>query len=776
VGIFDSIGRFFSRKQDVISRATKADGDGLVVDMIHGRSPPRRGTLEFLRANKTLPVLGAITRKRALGVAGIQWRLYTSTPGTVALRQRGLRGKKGKPLREACRALVDNGRLEEVERSPLLDLLEKPNRAMTGRTFWILTSKHIDLVGESFWMVDRDLNGTPIGLWVVPPTWVKKVPDFRDPTYEVQNNAWRARIPEGDMVWIKDHDVEQPYDRGAGVGMSLGDEIETDEYAARMAKALYFNRGTPGLMVTVEGVQSKAELEAFKQEWMQKNGGPGNAGQPHFVTKKVSAEQLSQTFVEAQHNEHRKFGRDAQMFGYGMPPEAMGVVENSNRATIESAEYFLAKYGTEPMADLICSELNAWVVRDFGEHLFLHYEDVVPENVERADALIKATPWMCKVNELRERAGLEPLEGIEGEIFVVPSGLGAVSDLTALALPSATMMPAAPTATGQSSTPMFDQMLEALGLGPMAATPLWQQMLAGALPLATPPAPPSPAWKALPGFATANDPATADAAWKALPGFGRALPAHHAAELDRILNAATPEDLWEPLEPVMRDLLQAWGERTFEEIGKSADDFDAGDPRLQRQLDDMLRKDIEQLINKTTRDNLRAALVDALNNGTSLDAAAREVFVDADTKRAGLIANQSTVVMTERTKLSAFAQAGVAKREWISTPDGRTRASHWALDGQQVPLNQRFVVPAGEEHAGASTMEPGGFGVPELDINCRCTTAAVVNARMSPADRRLFWRKTETDREPWYDRTERAISRGFGRQMRAVLAAIAALE
>lgn len=784
-GLISTLGSAFLgwafRKQDAVTAASRRDGDGLVVDMIHGRSPPRRGTQEFVRAYKTLPTLGAITRRRAVGVASIQWRLYQSLPGTVAMRLRtpnacgGIRSLRGRHLRKATRSLVDNGRLEEVDKSPLLDLLERPNRTMTGRSFWTLTSKYIDLIGECFWLVDRDpLTGVPTALWIVPGTWVKKVPDFRDPTFEVQNNAWRARIPEGDMVWIKDHDVDQPYERGIGVGMSLGDEIETDEYAARMAKAIYFNRGQPGLMVTVEGVQSKAELELFKTEWLEKNQGPSKAGQPHFVTKKVTAEQLSQTFVEVQHNENRKFERDAQMFGFGMPPEAMGVVENSNRATIASAEYFLAKYGTEPTAELIASELNAWIVRDFGAHYYLYYDDVVPENVERADELVKVMPWLLKVNEHRERLGFEPLPEGEGELHVVPSGLGAVVTLQELAAPSATMLPAP---GSPSSTPMFDQMLAALGIQPLTETPLWQQMLqVGAAGAAGgPPKVAQSAWKTLPGF---DDAPEAGATWKSLPGFSapRALPKAAAAHLDTILNAATPEDLWAPLEPVMRDLLQAWGERTFEEIGKSTDDFDAEDPRLQRMLDDMLRDDVTALINKTTRDKLRTALVGALHDRTSLDEAARAVFDEADVSRAGLIANQSTVVISERSKLVAFAQAGIAKREWIATPDGRTRESHWALDGQQVPLGQRFVIPAGEEHAGASTMEPGGFGIAELDINCRCTTAAVVDAmaRMSPDSRRMFWRKTEADREQWYSRAERAISRGFGRQMRAVLAAIQA--
>jgi len=56
-----------------------------------------------------------------------------------------------------------------------------------------------------------------------------------------------------------------------------------------------------------------------------------------------------------------------------------------------------------------------------------------------------------------------------------------------------------------------------------------------------------------------------------------------------------------------------------------------------------------------------------------------------------------------------------AKRVWSATLDKDTRPSHARLDG--VPEDKD-----GLWHTdGASTDYPGHFGVPELDINCRCT-------------------------------------------------------
>lgn len=53
-------------------------------------------------------------------------------------------------------------------------------------------------------------------------------------------------------------------------------------------------------------------------------------------------------------------------------------------------------------------------------------------------------------------------------------------------------------------------------------------------------------------------------------------------------------------------------------------------------------------------------------------------------------------------------------KQWDATMDGRTRKTHRKLDGQIREINEMFEVD------GKRAMQPGGFGLPEEDINCRC--------------------------------------------------------
>lgn len=55
------------------------------------------------------------------------------------------------------------------------------------------------------------------------------------------------------------------------------------------------------------------------------------------------------------------------------------------------------------------------------------------------------------------------------------------------------------------------------------------------------------------------------------------------------------------------------------------------------------------------------------------------------------------------------------KKRWNTMLDDRVRDTHDYMEGMVVGLHDLFYT-----YTGDSTMYPGGFGVPEEDINCRC--------------------------------------------------------
>ena len=75
---------------------------------------------------------------------------------------------------------------------------------------------------------------------------------------------------------------------------------------------------------------------------------------------------------------------------------------------------------------------------------------------------------------------------------------------------------------------------------------------------------------------------------------------------------------------------------------------------------------------------------------------------------------------------AAVYQAGIEsgrtglRRKWVTRNDDRVRDPHAYMEGMEVGINDYFYT-----YTGDSTLYPGGFGVPELDINCRCAISLV---------------------------------------------------
>lgn len=86
------------------------------------------------------------------------------------------------------------------------------------------------------------------------------------------------------------------------------------------------------------------------------------------------------------------------------------------------------------------------------------------------------------------------------------------------------------------------------------------------------------------------------------------------------------------------------------------------------------------------------------------------------------------------------------EKRWLSTLDKKTRHSHQKLDGQTVGVKEKF------EFEGHKADGPRLFKRASLDINCRCTTVAVVNG-IAPDVRRdnLTGEQIEyTNYKDWY--------------------------
>ncbi len=393
---------------------------GATASTYHTR--PRVGD-QWLEAYNTMPWLRATVGKIAYGIASLDWGITRTmaSKGGRTVQNKALQRAGYAKRRKALSAMMQAGAAEQIENHPALELLADPCPDLLGKAFWIICQTYYEIPGEVFWLYEReDPKGPPVAIWPVPPTWVTRTPTPDRPTFDIQRGALNiTEIPPSEMKWLKNPDPVNPYARGIGTALSLADELDADESAAKMVSWSFYNRGQGDLLVALPGATQK-EVDAFRNNWQANLVGVTNALKTHFVTVKPEVEKLSHDFEHLQVLELRKYSRDVVLQVQGIPPEVMGIIENSNRATIEAADFLFAKHVIVPRAEIWREFLQEALVPQYDERALIDYTSPIEEDKEMALRMQVVAPHAFRVDEQRRLAGFDPLgPAAGGDLFVV---------------------------------------------------------------------------------------------------------------------------------------------------------------------------------------------------------------------------------------------------------------------------------------------------------------------------------------------------------------------
>jgi len=391
------------------------------------RLAPERGVQGMLDAYSRSPWVRAVSSKVAQAVGSVQWQLYATRSEVTRryLRSAALqaRGVERGAYRRKLVDLPEGVELVQVVDHPLLGLLNNAAMAFPGNVGRTLTQLYLELTGEAFWLLEADVvqgRLVPMDFWLVPPTWVKAVPtsDRKSFRLEPAGSSTGIDVPMELVVWFVDPNPVNPYKRGTGLLRALGDEIDTDEFASKHVRSWFYNSARPDLLVYGEGL-GKADTDRLEAKWMQRVGGFLNRHKPLFLGAAVQVKELSQKFSDMQLTELRRWERDVIVHTVGMPPEVLGIIESSNRATIDAADYLFAKHVVEPRLEFFRAYLQTHLVPMYDERLVLGYESPVEENADYQLEVAKAAPWALAMDEWRCMAGLDPLPDDRGQVHLL---------------------------------------------------------------------------------------------------------------------------------------------------------------------------------------------------------------------------------------------------------------------------------------------------------------------------------------------------------------------
>ena len=684
-------------------------------------TPPPRGGRDLLRSYGKSPWLHMVVGKVSLSVSRLPWTLSVARRANDGQR-RAFRHSQlqtaGAEWRRNLRR--DIGRrnkqveLEEIDEHPLLDLLSAGNEHHgSGWSVFELAQIHMDLIGEVFLFKERHSTlGIPIQLWPIDPIMINRIPTRERPFFEVRLERGRMEnIPAEDIIHIAKPNPADPYKRGVGIGMAISDEIQVDEYAVEHIKSAFYNNLKTDTIISGEGL-SQEDTRRLEADWRNRFRKVWNRFMPYFINRQVQVHSLNQKLRDAGATDMRKFAGELCRIVYGAPPEIFGIIESSNRATIQAADHLFSKYVVDPRKDYLRLGLQQQLVPDFDERLVLDYPSPVQADHDFVLKAAEAAPWALMVDEWRELQDLEPLEDGKGERFMRPFNLLPSSDFDE-----------SPT---EAEEPGAEEPEGAEAAAPSAVT----ETRAEAYPV------------------------------KQLS----------EAQIEQIIASIKVSDLIENASPAQREALQAFAENHIDEIGVGID-FDMESPEVQEFLNTE-NTSVNKLkaVSQTTKNRVRKALIEGAQNqetGQKLAKRIEGVFKQSRGPRSRMIARTEMGRAQNFAHHEAHKQAGIEKQDWLTSTDERVRGSHRSMHRQKRKTDEWFVSGAGNQ-----AQYPGGFGLSSEDINCRCVITAVLDGKSIAGDEKtadLYWKAQDQFRQEQERMFRRAVIRGLNKQETAAL-------
>jgi hypothetical protein len=638
---------------------------------------------------------------------------------------------------------VDPQNAKPIGDSPIFDLWENPmpdHPEIDIQTILYLTSAYYEILGECFWLIDKDEQGKPAGIFIIPPEWMLLTPTTAVPYFRVQplgNTAYKYfnADPE-DVVWFKSPDLVNPYGRGRGHAEPMGDAIDTHEYSEKYAKRLFYNDATPPVIFEMPGI-SQPDADKFKESWMQKFGGLLNAYKPGIVSQKdFKVHQLATSPKEMDFVESRKYLVQTANEHWCVPPEMRGNLQNSNRATINAAYYLWTKNVVLKRLRVFASILNTQFVPMFDKTQKLVYDEIVPEDNDAKmkianDGLSVGTLTLNEWRKIASTCGVQLLPDTQrGDVYLRQFSVTEVPANKKEAITEPVEEPVKPI---KEDTPAG----ETIDLGKCIAE---IEAKTKAMEKSTYTDDQKTAfWKSFDNKATAHEPLFE----KAVSKFAGT---QQKIVKDKLKNITDVKEIDSVLDSVFNDksneafkrsLAPAWlatmnaGKDIAQSSLKSKKSV-KNDSQVYNKLFNMwvdkngMQKCTD--MNETTKTKLAKRLSASIEEGqgiqqqiTNILDACDGVYDEMTTTRATLIARTESCSTENFGIVSTYKIEGIQQKEFLATKDDRTREAHADADGQIVGIDEKFNV-GGEQMDYPGDPECSAANICE----CRCTMLAVI--------------------------------------------------
>lgn len=642
----------------------------------------------------------------------------------------------------------------EIVENEVTDFLLNPNSQFSSSTLFFLTQAWLDVVGECGWLIEKTGRGKPAEAWPIPPHWIYSTPTELKPYFEIylsEDVSILYQIAPEDFIYFHSPRLINPYGRGIGNVQQIGDEIETDEFMAKYSKRFFYNDATPPILIMADGAND-TQRERLRQEWKAKHQGGIDAYEPAFFSSNLKVEVLRQSMKELDFIESRKYMRDSAMEHFGIPKEIFGIVENSNRATIDAAELIYVKYVLNPRFKKIMDTLNRDLVPTFGiTDGKLQFENILPEDKEFR--LKQANDGFDKgsitADEWRIENGFEAFAGNQGAFR--KTALNVIEE----PVRSEEQLLIQETTTEEEPIQVVDDTIEEEksvkkndnleirfntkdGLSVEISNSNKNRKLEESQRVQYAKALDRGMLKIADAMAVELKKYFNQQEKLFLDSFSDKVKSFKKQE-DEITNpdllTFTVQEalIWKEQNEILAALMTPFyiegalhGYQIAEDTYNFGLSFDVDvNPEVLRAVNEW-GLDKAKGINDTTITQLNAAIEEGISLGESIPLITdriNNVFNQAEKNRSVMIARTEVHNAVNVGTFATYKVAGITQKEWLAVLDERVRNWHSTIDGQIQNIDDPFITGQGNR-----LMFPGDptSGVASEIINCRCAVAAVI--------------------------------------------------
>lgn len=575
--------------------------------------------------------------------------------------------------------------VNDKQSQDILNLLNRPNKLMTGFQFWRLYQIYKDVCGEAFILLESKKEGvfstkTITAMHLLNPERVTV--HFNEVTgdyssFEYATNTGKIVYSPEQIVrdYIPDpQSLLKPMSLIKAGLKNIKTGIQLEDYQSKVLE----NGGKVETVIKFKAPINKTQLQEAKDSYKKNYSEAKRAGLPLFLGSDADYMRMSLTPEELGYIQSKGLNLNDICLMTGVPKVLLSNVDDIKYANSEESRAVYMRDTIDPLQQALCERLDWSIIPDMGRTL-THISQV-PENRDekRKDLETANNIYAMTINEKRRAIGLEDIDN--GDDILIPFNL-----------------------TPLGSEPEPAKTFDNSEVKKKTEHPLRDYDKRRAYHKAYI----KRADKNEVMFLRAFRKYLKDQEQRILENIGEKMmkDMEHFINKDLEINIA-----FKTFFPILQEVLQKSGENTYESF------------KLSGAITSWLAEKTEvfaRQITDTTFNQLQEQFRQALENGEDRNQIVKRVqdtYKDISKGRAKTIARTEIQGAMQKGTYEGYTQSGVPIKIWVAVIDEDSRLSHSQMDGVEVPINSPFIVN------GEALMFPGDpNGSAGNIINCRCS-------------------------------------------------------